>query len=59
MGYTIEIETLRGFVGHATERETIALRVTSVFRIEDGAWRLVHRHADPRATVVAPESILR
>ena len=58
LGYTVEIETVRGFVGQSTERETIALRVTSVFRLEDGAWRLVHRHADPRATVVAPESIL-
>ena len=58
LGYTIEIETLRGFVGQSTERETIALRVTSVFRMEDGEWRLVHRHADPRATVKAPESIL-
>ncbi len=23
------------------------LRVTSLFRLEDGAWKLVHRHADP------------
>ena len=59
LGYTIEIETVRGRVGQAPERETIALRVTSVFRMEDGEWRLVHRHADPRATVEAPESILR
>jgi ketosteroid isomerase-like protein len=58
LGYTVEIETVRGFVGQSAERETIALRVTSVFRLEDRAWRLVHRHADPRATVQAPESIL-
>jgi len=25
----------------------LALRVTQVFRREEGAWRLVHRHADP------------
>jgi ketosteroid isomerase-like protein len=26
------------------------LRVTSTFRLEDGAWMLVHRHADPIST---------
>jgi ketosteroid isomerase-like protein len=25
----------------------ISLRVTTVFRREDGVWKIVHRHADP------------
>lgn len=27
-----------------------SLRVTQVYRREDGAWRVVHRHADPMTT---------
>jgi uncharacterized protein (TIGR02246 family) len=27
--------------------EDLVLRVTQVYRREDGEWRLVHRHADP------------
>jgi uncharacterized protein (TIGR02246 family) len=27
--------------------EDVRLRVTQVYRREDGTWRLVHRHADP------------
>jgi hypothetical protein len=29
------------------EPEAYDLRVTTVFRREDGNWKIVHRHADP------------
>jgi ketosteroid isomerase-like protein len=39
---------------------TYTLRVTHVYRREDGAWRIVHRHADrppePGATFAAGDS---
>jgi len=35
-------------------RQDWSLRVTLVFRREDGAWRLVHRHADPLTRPIGP-----
>jgi ketosteroid isomerase-like protein len=47
----LEVEQWRARVSGREEVTPFTLRVTSTFRREDGAWRLVHRHADP---IVAP-----
>jgi len=36
--------------GDADAPTPTALRVTSVYRLEDDDWKLVHRHADPITT---------
>lgn len=57
LGYIVEVErftaTLDGKEGSG------ALRVTTIFRVEDGGWRVAHRHADPITTPQAIESILQ
>src|SRR5437667_7863490 len=47
LGYIIEIERFQSKVGGADKLVPIALRVTTIYRREDGAWRIVLRHADP------------
>ena len=37
----------------------MALRVTHVFRKEDGAWKLILRHADPLVAKTAPATVLQ
>ena len=46
-GYIVGYEHDTASVNGA-QRAPIDLRVTLIFRREDGEWRAVHRHADPR-----------
>ena len=55
----VEVERFQAKVGGSDELATIALRVTSIFRNEDGTWKLVHRHADPITTPQPPEFVLQ
>jgi hypothetical protein len=57
LGYTVEIERFRATVDG--EEGSGALRVTTIFRLEDDDWRIAHRHADPITTPQAIESILQ
>ena len=47
--YLLETEHFRARLDGAAATEEFALRVTSIFRREEGYWKLVHRHADPAA----------
>ncbi len=47
LGSIIEIETYRAKVSGRPEVIPIAIRVTSLFRPEDGVWKVIHRQADP------------
>jgi ketosteroid isomerase-like protein len=54
----VEVERFRAKVGGSDDFAEIGLRVTSVFRPEDGTWKLVHRHADPITTPRPAESVV-
>ena len=58
LAYVVEVERLRSKVGGREEMTPLALRVTSVFRPEDGVWKLVHRHADPITAARPAESVI-
>ena len=45
LAYTVGYERAIVSIDGATP-ELSTIRVTHVFRIEDGRWRLVHRHGD-------------
>ncbi len=47
LAYEVGLEQCRAKLGGAAEMVPISLRVTTVFRREDGGWKIVHRHADP------------
>lgn len=44
-----EVESGEAKIAGSEEMIKISVRVTSVFRLEAGNWKLVHRHADPLA----------
>jgi hypothetical protein len=43
----VEVEQSKLKLAGRQDMASATLRVTSLFRLEDGAWKLVHRHADP------------
>ncbi|MCC7367144.1 MAG: nuclear transport factor 2 family protein [Chloroflexi bacterium] len=58
LAYTAHFERSRPSLTGRTGAAPMVLRVTHIYRREDGAWKLVHRHADPIATIQAPEAVL-
>jgi ketosteroid isomerase-like protein len=58
LAYLVEVERFEAKVGSGDELGPVALRVTTIFRLEHGAWKVVHRHADPITTERPVESVL-
>jgi ketosteroid isomerase-like protein len=59
LAYIVEVERYQARVGGGEDITPVALRVTSIFRLEDGTWKIVHRHADPITTSQPAESVIQ
>ena len=59
LAYTVWIERAKAKVGGRQEVSPLALRVTMIFRPEDGTWKVLHRHADPITTAQPIESVIQ
>ena len=59
LAYIVEIERSRTKIGGGEDLSPVALRVTTIFRPEDGTWKVVHRHADPITTAQPAESVIQ
>jgi ketosteroid isomerase-like protein len=59
LAYTVWLERQTAKVGGRDDLTTFTLRVTMIFRPEDGTWRVVHRHADPITTPQPPEVVIQ
>jgi len=54
LGFTVELERLTRHVDG--QEEEMSLRATSIYRRENGAWKVIHRHGDSLITVeIDPE----
>ena len=59
MARFVEIERPKAKIGGGEDITPFALRVTMIFRPEDGEWKIVHRHADPITTPQPAESVIQ
>jgi ketosteroid isomerase-like protein len=59
LAYTVWVERQKAKVGARRDVTPFALRVTMVYRPEEGTWKVVHRHADPIITPRPAESVIQ
>ncbi len=57
--YAVWLERRKAKMGGRGEATPVTLRVTMIFRPEDGTWRVLHHHADPTATPRPAETVIQ
>ena len=59
LAYVVQIERVKAKIGGSEDVTPFDLRVTMIFRPEDGEWKVVHRHADPITSAQPAESVIQ
>jgi ketosteroid isomerase-like protein len=59
LAYTTDIETFKVRMAGMDQPTQWSNRVTHVFRVEDGEWKLIHRHANRLETQYEPSTRLK
>src|ERR687897_3420266 len=59
LAYTLSLEHAEGKVGAREDIAPSTLRVTMIYRPEEGTWKVVHRHADPITSAQPVESVIQ
>ncbi len=59
LAYAVWIERGQVRVEGQDEHGALAVRVTHVFRREEGAWRIIHRHGDPITEMRAASAVIQ
>ena len=59
LSYVVLLEPQKAKLGGSEDVTPFTLRVTMIFRPEDGEWKIVHRHADPITTPQPAESVIQ
>ncbi len=57
LGYVIEIEHFDAKVG-GSDIVSVALRATTVYRKENGEWKIIHRQGDPLVSRIDPATYI-
>ena len=59
LAYTLWLERQEAKVGGRGDITPFTLRVTIVYRSEEGTWKVVYRHAEPITTPQPAESVIQ
>ncbi len=59
LGYIVEIERYEAKIVGKEDMARVVLRTTSIVRLEDGTWKLVHRHGDPIVSIQEADSVIQ